>query len=275
MHETGNAAGVASADWSTTDLGDPLAWPGTLRLCVDIVLNTPLPMLLLWGPRRIVVFNNAYADLAGPRHPRAPGGRVPAVWPAPLAASAAALERALGGDVVRLERQRLSFLRNSAMESADYDLFYTPVRDGAAVGGVLCAVAPSAPPASVAPPADGLRILVVEDNLDSQYLVVEMLRAFGHEAEGVGDAENALAMMAQNSYNVLFSDVSLPGMSGVDMAREALRLQGGLNVIFASGYGDALLRHVEFAHQSLQKPYELEQLQAALATVSKQLGSGV
>ncbi|CUI09087.1 response regulator [Massilia antarctica] len=275
MHDTGNAAAVASTDWSSTDLGDPRAWPPALRLCVDIVLNTPLPMLLLWGPRRIVVFNHAYADLAGPRHPRAPGGLVPSVWPAPLAASAAALERALGGNNVQLARQRLSFLRESGLESADFDLFFTPVRDGDAVGGVLCALSASAPLAAPALPAGGLRILVVEDNLDSQYLVVEMLRAFGHEADGVGDAESALALIARNSYHVLFSDVSLPGMSGVDMAREALRLQSGLNVIFASGYGDALLRHVEFAHQSLQKPYELEHLQAALASVSRRLHSGV
>ncbi|NHZ80903.1 response regulator [Massilia sp. CCM 8695] len=275
MHDTGNAAAAASADWSATDLGDPLAWPQALRLCVDIVLNTPLPMLLLWGPRHIVVFNQAYAELAGPRHPRAPGGRVPAVWPAPLAASQAALDSAFGGDMVRLARQRLSFPRDSGFEAADYDLYFTPVRDADAVGGVLCALAPSAPAAGLPDPADGLRILVVEDNLDSQYLVVEMLRAFGHQAEGVGDAESALALLNRNSYNVLFSDVSLPGMSGVDMAREALRLQTGLNVIFASGYGDALLRHVEFAHQSLQKPYELEHLQAALATVSGRLHSGV
>ena len=100
MHATGNAAGVASADWSTTDLGDPNGWPATLRLCVDIVLNTPLPMLLAWGPRRIMVFNDAYADLAGARHPRAPGGRVPAVWPAALAANPAALEQALAFETV-------------------------------------------------------------------------------------------------------------------------------------------------------------------------------
>ncbi|NHZ98632.1 response regulator [Massilia sp. CCM 8734] len=275
MHAPGNSAGVASADWSTTDLGEPQSWPATLRLAVDIVLNTPLPMLLVWGPRRIIVFNHAYAELAGPRHPRAPGGRVPAVWPAPLAASPATLDLALAGEVRQLARQQLGFVRDGALASADYDLYFTPVRDGEAVGGVLCAVTPSAPLASVPAPADGLRILVVEDNLDSQYLVVEMLKAFGHEAEGVGDAENALALMAHSRYNVLFSDVSLPGMSGVDMAREAVRLYPGLNVIFASGYGDALLRHVEFAHQSLQKPYELEQLQAALATIAQRRPAGV
>ena len=57
-------------------------------------------------------------------------------------------------------------------------------------------------------------ILVVEDNLDSQYLVCEMLRAFGHEADGVGHPNDALAHLAARRYDVLFTDVSLPGMSG-------------------------------------------------------------
>jgi two-component SAPR family response regulator len=66
---------------------------------------------------------------------------------------------------------------------------------------------------------------------------------------------------------VLFSDVSLPGMSGVDLARQALAARPQLRVIFASGYGEALLRHVDFPFQSLQKPYEIEPLQAALDSI--------
>jgi CheY-like chemotaxis protein len=114
-------------------------------------------------------------------------------------------------------------------------------------------------PASKASAA--LRILVVEDNLDSQYLVCEMLRAFGHEADGVGHPNDALALLAANRYDVLFTDVSLPGMSGVDLARQAVAAAPAMQVIFASGYGDTLLRHVEFPYLSLQKPYELDQLQ--------------
>jgi CheY-like chemotaxis protein len=115
-----------------------------------------------------------------------------------------------------------------------------------------------------------LRILVVEDNLDSQYLVCEMLRAIGHEVDGVAHGEDALGLLAQRRYDILFSDVSLPGMSGVDLARAALARQRGLHVIFASGYSDNLLRHVDFPYLSLQKPYDLEQLQAALARISEQ-----
>ncbi|MEJ7651619.1 MAG: hypothetical protein WKF57_21625, partial [Nakamurella sp.] len=42
------------------------------RLTLDIMLGAPWPMLLVWGPRRITAYNQAYADLAGPHHPAAP-----------------------------------------------------------------------------------------------------------------------------------------------------------------------------------------------------------
>lgn len=133
-------------------------------------------------------------------------------------------------------------------------------------------------PSSTAPCPPGqraraMRILVVEDNLDAQYLVCEMLRAFGHEADGVDHPDDALARLTAQRYDVLFSDVSLPGMSGVDLAREAVAGQPGLQVIFASGYDDTLLRHLDFPYLTLQKPYEIDQLQEALSSVeSKRCG---
>jgi two-component SAPR family response regulator len=96
-----------------------------------------------------------------------------------------------------------------------------------------------------------------------------MLKAFGHEADGVAHPDDALELLGRKRYNVLFSDVSLPGMSGVDLARRALDANPALKVIFASGYGDSLLRHLEFPYLSLQKPYELDQLQDALAKVAR------
>lgn len=261
-------AGLASSfNWQDTDLGDRALWPHTLCLAMDIMLGSPWPMLLVWGERRIAAFNGAYAQLAGPQQLRAPGAKLTAVCPAPLAAAPAAFARAAAGEALHLERQALTFMRQDGMEQLECDLHLTPLYDErGAVGGVLCAVA-RAPERVPLAAAAGLRVLVVEDNLDSQYLVCEMLKAFGHEAAGVGHAEGALDMLAAATYDVLFSDVSLPGMSGVDLARKALAAQPGLQVIFASGYGEALLRHVEFPFQSLQKPYEIEQLQAALAHI--------
>ncbi|TFW27954.1 response regulator [Massilia horti] len=267
-----SARSTASYNWFATSLGDPASWPHPLHLATDILLNTPLPMLLAWGADSIVVFNEAYAKLAGPGYGTVPGGAVPPVLPPPLAAAGAELARAWQGEAAVAPSVALSFAHAGGATEEIRDVHFTPVRmDNGAVRGVLCAIAPAGSDPQPEDQGGALRVLVVEDNLDSQYLVCEMLKAFGHRAEGVAHPEDALARLGSARYDVLFSDVSLPGMSGVDLARKALAGDPGLKVIFASGYGDALLRHLEFPYLSLQKPYELDQLQGALDDVARQL----
>jgi CheY-like chemotaxis protein len=271
MIDTGRPAlSSSSYDWSASRLGDPGQWAWPLRMAADLLFNLPLPALLVWGRDMTVVFNEAYAALAGPGYGKVPGGNVPPVMPPPLAAAATEFGRAWDGDAAVAGARQLSFAGSEAGPAQD--LHFTPLRaqDGA-VAGVLCVLAPAAASAPVEEsPAGLLRILVVEDNFDSQYLVCEMLRAFGHHADGVGHPDDALTHLAANRYDVLFTDVSLPGMSGVELARKAVGDAPAMQVIFASGYGDTLLRHVEFPYLSLQKPYELDQLQGALDKVAAQ-----
>ncbi len=252
-------------DWASTALGDAASWPPELRLSVNILLNHPLPMLLTWGERAIPVYNAAYSALAGPLYPPAPGAKNFPLRPAPVAANPGAWALAAQGQPQQLMAQQLSFMTPTGPRTGNFDLYLTPVHGAAdTVLGVLCTLEPSKAVAPAAESPGALRVLVVEDNLDSQYLVVEMLKAFGHEADGIGHGEGALPLLDGSRYDVLFSDVSLPGMSGVELARLALQRQPGLHVIFASGYGDGLLRHVEFPYRSLQKPYEIDALQAAM-----------
>ena len=278
-HDT-SARSTASYDWSATALGDAARWPLPLRLCSDLLLNSPLPTLLVWGAETILVFNEAYAALAGPGYGRVPGGSVPSVLPPPLAVAGKALEAAWRGEAVVTQDTALTFRRLDGIHEARFDLRLSPVRDeSGAVRGVLLALGPAtATPVAqdLGGEADNgsLRILVVEDNVDSQYLVCEMLKAFGHEADGVAHPDDALALLARQRYDVLFSDVSLPGMSGVDLATRAIADDPAMRVIFASGYGDTLLRHLSFPYQSLQKPYEIDQLQDALSKVARKAGRG-
>lgn len=269
---------AASYDWTGTSLGEPSGWPLPLRVAADLLLNAPLPGLLVWGRETVLVFNEAYAALAGLGCGRAPGGSVPSVLPPPLSGAGSALQQSWSGQPAVVANAVLHFRHADGAREHCCDLRLTPVTDGAGgVGGVHILLAPPAPtpvPAEQDAPDASLRILVVEDNLDSQYLVCEMLKAFGHQADGVAHPDEALALLGKQRYHVLFSDVSLPGMSGVDLAHRALADHPALKVIFASGYGDSLLRHLEFPYLSLQKPYELDQLQDALAKVSQRAANG-
>jgi len=266
---------LAHTDWRRSPLGAPAQWPHSLRLTVDIMLNCPAPMALLWGREQVMLYNGAYAELSGAPAQSVPGGKVPSLRPAVWSWNEAALEAAWAGQPSRHTGQALPFWLAGAVATRVLDLYYTPVRDAdGAVPGILCTLQPAEVAESAIGPAEeadgtGLRILVVEDNPDAQYLVCEMLRALGHTVDAAARGDAALAMLDGFAPDVLFTDVGLPGMSGIDLARIALARRPTLRIVFASGYGAELTRHLEFPAASMQKPYEIDQLRAVLAAAAQ------
>jgi signal transduction histidine kinase/CheY-like chemotaxis protein len=125
--------------------------------------------------------------------------------------------------------------------------------------------------ATVKPDAP-LRVLVVEDNPDAQVMTCELLMMLGHLPSGVATAEGALEALSAGSYDVLMTDVSLPGMSGVDLARSVIKRMPDVRIIFASGFGRITADDFEFESTSLPKPYSLQDLRKALAFVSRKTG---
>jgi two-component sensor histidine kinase len=68
-------------DWSETGLGPISGWPQSLKTTVGILLRSPLPIVLLWGPDGIMIYNDAYSVFAGGRHPLLFGSKVREGWP--------------------------------------------------------------------------------------------------------------------------------------------------------------------------------------------------
>ncbi len=56
-------------DGSETVLGLPVAWPERLRSSLQLVLATPTPMVMFWGASGLLFYNDAYAVIAGAKHP--------------------------------------------------------------------------------------------------------------------------------------------------------------------------------------------------------------
>jgi DNA-binding response OmpR family regulator len=116
---------------------------------------------------------------------------------------------------------------------------------------------------------DRLRILVVEDNVDLCDLICELLTNFGHDPSPLGSAEDALIYAKDHQFDVLLTDISLPGMSGLDLARRILQIKENALIIFASGYLNDIVANFEFPAHSLTKPYDIEKLQVLLSAAAK------
>jgi PAS domain S-box-containing protein len=113
-----------------------------------------------------------------------------------------------------------------------------------------------------------LRILVVEDNPDSLQMLCELLGVLGHMARGTSSAEHALGILRDEVFDVLLTDVGLPGKSGLELAREARNATPSLRIIFSSGYGEVV--DDTLGALSLPKPYNLERLMDVLVKVASQ-----
>lgn len=135
----------------------------------------------------------------------------------------------------------------------------------------------SAAPTSLVLPSTGvlpqalnsMRILVVEDNEDARTALCELLGLLGHTVDQVGSAEEAFELLGQKSFDILLTDVTLPGMSGLELARQAIHANYNFKkIIFSSGYGAKLIDEFEFEATTLPKPYNLSSLQKALLRVA-------
>ena len=90
------------------------------------------------------------------------------------------------------------------------------------------------------------RILVVEDNEDVRAFTEQLLRDMGYRVTAAADGRRALEVLEQLSgADLLFTDVGLPeGMSGRDLAREALRRWPRLKVLYTTGYArNSVIHH--------------------------------
>jgi hypothetical protein len=68
---------ITAHDWTGTAIGPIAGWPQSLRTTVGIMLRSPVPMVLLWGPEGVMIYNDAYTVFSGGRHPRLLGSPCP------------------------------------------------------------------------------------------------------------------------------------------------------------------------------------------------------
>ncbi len=121
----------------------------------------------------------------------------------------------------------------------------------------------------VQPVGERRRILVVEDNPDVGNFTAQILHDHGYHISWACSAEEALAQLngPNGNFDAVFSDVVMPGIGGLALARELRKQRPQLPVILTSGYSEAI---AEGGHQGfafLAKPYSAEQVCQMLGKV--------
>ena len=112
----------------------------------------------------------------------------------------------------------------------------------------------------------GHRILVVEDNEEVGRFSTELLQDLGYATRRADNARQALALIAadQSAFDLVFSDVIMPGMNGVELATIIRERHPHLPVVLTSGYSSVLAENAHHGFELIQKPYSVEALSRAL-----------
>jgi CheY-like chemotaxis protein len=108
------------------------------------------------------------------------------------------------------------------------------------------------------------RILLVEDNEEVGAFAETLLSELGYEVRWAKSAQRALALSRAEGFDAVFSDVVMPGMSGIELADVLGREKPGLPVVLTTGYSDELAESGTGGRPVILKPYRLETLAAAL-----------
>ncbi|UFZ02071.1 ATP-binding protein [Bradyrhizobium ontarionense] len=125
------------------------------------------------------------------------------------------------------------------------------------------------PQPSVPIGGDGMSVLVVEDNIAVGRSATEALAELGYRTTLVDNANDALEELisGMTRFDVVFTDVVMPGMTGLEFAEEIRRLELNVPVVLASGYSHVLAQQGTHGFELLRKPYSIEELSRVLRRV--------
>jgi PAS domain S-box-containing protein len=161
----------------------------------------------------------------------------------------------------------LSTVQGIVIQSGGHIVVESEPGQGSAFHVYLPVAERPAPAPGPLPPAEAdggaETILLVEDHEEVRRFIAAILSGYGYRVVDTGDAEQALNLCAAQPVDLLITDVVMPKMSGVELARRARLCRAGLRTLFISGYSAVTherkwesLQEASF----LQKPFSPEAL---------------
>jgi len=133
---------IRTHDWASTPLGPVSDWPQSLKTATGLVVASPVPIVMLWGPQGVMIYNDAYSVFAGGRHPQLLGSNVLEGWPEVADFNANVMKVGLAGGTLAYKDQELTLHRHGRPEQVWMNLDYWPVpgEDGMPAGVIATVV---------------------------------------------------------------------------------------------------------------------------------------
>ena len=112
-------------------------------------------------------------------------------------------------------------------------------------------------------------MLLVEDNEQVREFARGLLVDLGFQVVGAASAAEALENLAERPFDLLFTDIVMPGQTGIDLARTVRESYPDLPVLLTTGYSDELAQGKAREFEILAKPYSAGSLASALAALAE------
>jgi CheY-like chemotaxis protein len=120
---------------------------------------------------------------------------------------------------------------------------------------------------------EGMTILLVEDNEHVREFAHNLLVDLQYRVCSAENGDEALDLLEREKVDLLFSDIVMPGYSGVELARLVRERFPRMPVLLASGYSEEIVEGAALEFEVLTKPYGADTLAAALAAASERAGA--
>lgn len=112
-----------------------------------------------------------------------------------------------------------------------------------------------------------IRILIAEDERPLRVLLSEELQEENRRVKAAANGLEALALLREEEFDILITDLKMPQMGGIELLKEAKKLRPDLLVIVITGYASletAIMALKEGAYDYIRKPFSLEELKVSV-----------
>jgi two-component system cell cycle response regulator CpdR len=107
------------------------------------------------------------------------------------------------------------------------------------------------------------RILLAEDDHDMRHFLTRALEKAGHEVTSFAEGLSAFEQVKSTTFDLLLTDIVMPEMDGIELARRAAEIDPGLKIMFITGFAAVALHPDSRAPKEakvLSKPFHLKDL---------------